>query len=386
MSRGLTLDDLRRYAVARSLFTPTTLKRALHRLGFVQADPIRAPARAQDLILRHRVRGYRANDLERRYSELGIAEDVFVNYGFVTAEVQALMHPRGTQGRWSPKRKAQAAEVLAFVRDRGTVHPRDVDAHFAHGSVTNYWGGSSNATTHLLESLHYRGLLRVVRRDRGVRVYAVHEHPAERLGSAARRDRLDRLADVVVRQYAPLPSASLSQLIGRLRYAAPQWRRELKSTLARTRQRLAHARVAGVDWYWPGDESPADARPDAAVRFLAPFDPIVWDRRRFELFWGWAYRFEAYTPLAKRRLGYYALPLLWRDEVIGWGNVAVRGGALAIDVGYVAGAAPRSAAFARELEAEVERMGRFLRPRLGLAVMGDEGAGRARDIFAPCRG
>src|SRR2546425_7232259 len=52
----ITLDDLRRFAVARSLFTPTTLKRALHRLGFVQADPIRAPARAQDLTLRHRVK------------------------------------------------------------------------------------------------------------------------------------------------------------------------------------------------------------------------------------------------------------------------------------------------------------------------------------------
>jgi uncharacterized protein YcaQ len=58
----MTLDDVRRFAVARSLFPPTTLKRALHKLGFVQADPIRAPARAQDLILRHRVTGYRAGD------------------------------------------------------------------------------------------------------------------------------------------------------------------------------------------------------------------------------------------------------------------------------------------------------------------------------------
>ncbi len=357
----MTLDHLRRYAVARSLFTPTTLKRAVHRLGFVQADPIRAPARAQDLILRHRVRGYRADDLERSYSKLDIAEDIFVNYGFVTAEVQALMHPRGTLPRWSPKRTTQARELLAFVRDRGTVHPRDVAAHFAHGSVTNYWGGSSNATTHLLDSMHYRGMLRVVRRDRGVRVYAVHEHPAERLDAAARRDRLDRLVDVIVRQYAPLPSLSLSPLIGRLRYAAPQWRRELKSTLARTRQRLSHARVDGVDWYWPADESPAKARVDGAVRFLAPFDPIVWDRRRFELFWGWAYRFEAYTPLPKRRLGYYALPLLWGDQVIGWVNVAARGAALALEVGYAAGAAPKSRAFTCELEAEVERMRRFLR-------------------------
>ena len=51
-----SLEDLRRYAVARSLFTPTTLPAAIRRLGFVQADPIRAPARAQDLTLRHRVR------------------------------------------------------------------------------------------------------------------------------------------------------------------------------------------------------------------------------------------------------------------------------------------------------------------------------------------
>ena len=62
------------------------------------------------------------------------------------------------------------------------------------------------------------------------------------------------------------------------------------------------------------------------MRLLAPFDPVVWDRRRFEILWGWAYRFEAYTPAAKRTLGYYALPLLWRDRVIGWGNLAVREG------------------------------------------------------------
>src|SRR6266566_9490379 len=91
---AITVDDLRRFAVARSLFRPTTLPRALARVKFVQADPIRAPARAQDLILRHRVKGYRAGDLERRYAQLDIAEDFFINYGFVTRELQALMHPR----------------------------------------------------------------------------------------------------------------------------------------------------------------------------------------------------------------------------------------------------------------------------------------------------
>ena len=66
----ITLDDLRRYAVARTLFKPTTLPAAIRKLGFVQADPMRAPARAQDLILFQRVNGYRAGDLERRYERL----------------------------------------------------------------------------------------------------------------------------------------------------------------------------------------------------------------------------------------------------------------------------------------------------------------------------
>src|SRR5262245_27575732 len=95
---GISLEDLRRFAVERSLFAPTTLPRALERLGFVQADPIRAPARAQDMILRHRVKGYRAGDLERRYVDLGLEEDFFLAYGFVTREVHALMHPRPETG------------------------------------------------------------------------------------------------------------------------------------------------------------------------------------------------------------------------------------------------------------------------------------------------
>src|SRR4029079_19066310 len=101
----ITLDDLRRFAVARTFFKPTTLKRAIQRMGFVQADPIRAPARAQDLTLRHRVRDYVAGDLERRYAALDVEEDVFINYGFVTRELHALMHPRQGKPRWGARHR-----------------------------------------------------------------------------------------------------------------------------------------------------------------------------------------------------------------------------------------------------------------------------------------
>jgi uncharacterized protein YcaQ len=165
------------------------------------------------------------------------------------------------------------------------------------------------------------------------------------------------LVDAAVRIYAPLPGASLAVLVRQLRFAVPQWHGELKSALGRAKQRLSHALVDGVDWYWPV-EAGEDAAPDT-VRLLAPFDPVVWDRSRFELLWGWVYRLEAYTPAPKRKLGYYALPLLWRDRVIGWGNLSVKNGELLAEFGYVE-SPPRGRAFQRELWAELDRMRTFL--------------------------
>ncbi|HTT18465.1 MAG TPA: crosslink repair DNA glycosylase YcaQ family protein [Candidatus Sulfotelmatobacter sp.] len=363
---SVILDDLRRMTVARSLFLPTTLKRALDRMQFVQADPIRAPARAQDLILRHRVRDYRAGDLERRYTKLGIEEDFFINYGFATRQLQLLMHPRSDAGvpaagclPWPAAQRKRAQLLLDFVHKRGSVHPREVDEYFAHGTVKNYWGGSSNATTHLLDAMHYQGLLRIVRRDAGIRVYAAHEHPAVTLDDAGREARLDVLADAAILIYAPLPLGSLRFVLRRLRFAAPQWEDKITAAIHRARQRLVRAEVDGVEWYWPADWKLPRGRPDERVRLLAPFDPVVWDRWRFEKLWGWTYRFEAYTPAAKRVRGYYAMPMLWRDRVTGWGNLSVKDGSLIAEFGYVK-SEPRDPVFKRELEAELGRMREFL--------------------------
>ncbi len=356
---AITLADLRRHAVARSLFTPTTLPKAIARLGFVQADPIRAPARAQDLTLRHRVKGYRVGDLERRYPKLPVEEDFFVNYGFVTPELHALMHPRSALREWPAERWARAEAVWHFVQARGEAHPREVDDHFAHGHTTNGFGGRSKASTQLLDAMHYRGLLRVARRDNGIRLYAAHQPQA---APADVPDTLDRLVDVLVMKYAPLPQSGLRQLVAMLQHAVPQWKGQLRAALQRATQRLPHAEVDGVRWYWPDGEDPALRRwkVEDRVRLLAPFDPVVWDRDRFERLWGWAYRFEAYTPPAKRVRGYYALPLLWRDQVIGWGNLSVVEGRLQADIGHVDGQVPKEKAYRRALDAELADMAAFL--------------------------
>jgi uncharacterized protein YcaQ len=359
----IRIAALRRYAIARSIFSPTTLRRAIERLGFVQADPIRAPAREQDLILRHRVRNYRVSDLERRYAALGLEEDYFVNYGFLPSRHHALLHPRTTVVRRGSVAHRRMADLLAYAGERGEVHPRDAASRFAHGRVTNYFGGDSHATTQLLDRMHYQGLLRVARRDNGIRVYALREGAQSIAGAPGWQQQAEALLHLVVNLYAPLPAAGLTQLTAMLRRASPHLSPALALASGRARHALAHATVDGTVWYWPTDEDPGQFREDTppAVRLLAPFDPVVWDRRRFEQFWGWAYRFEAYTPAAKRKLGYYALPLLWRDRVIGWGNLSVDAGKLVADIGYVTGSAPLDRIYRRELAAELERVASFLR-------------------------
>jgi uncharacterized protein YcaQ len=116
--------------------------------------------------------------------------------------------------------------------------------------------------------------------------------------------------------------------------------------------------IDGLEYVWPTPMKIMEAG-EPMVRFLAPFDPLVWDRRRFEHLWGWAYRFEAYTPPTKRVRGYYAMPLLWEDDVIGWANANVRAGRLSIDVGFTK-PPPSGPDFGHALEAETERLRSFL--------------------------
>ena len=208
--------------------------------------------------------------------------------------------------------------------------------------------------------MHYRGLLRVVRREAGIRIYGTHDQPSTPCDPLTRRARLDALVGVAVGTYAPLPAASLSMLVRRLRYAVPQWTGELGQALARAKRGLARTRVDGLDWYWPAHESFPSGAAEDAVRLLAPFDPVVWDRRRFEILWGWPYRFEAYTPVAKRKFGYYALPLLWRERIIGWGNLSVRNGRLDPVIGYITSRAPRDRMFRPALQEELDRIRVFL--------------------------
>lgn len=357
------LKQLRRYAIARSLFKPTSLLRAILRLGFVQADPMRAPARAQDLILMHRVKQYRVGELERRYLHLAIEEAFFINYGFLPRAVAALLYPRRTPNpwdSWDAKMQAHAQDVLAFVSQRGQTQAKDVQAHFNHGRMKR-WGADLNVSNHLLEGLHYRGLLRVTRREAGTRIYQAVEHAPQDDSPDDRFARAEQFLDLLVKLYAPLPARSLSYLCTLLRSGVSHLSAEVRAVQEQARSRYAHALVEGQLWFWPQRENPVSNRHqvDDRLRFFTPFDPVVWDRRRFQLFWGWQYKLEAYVPAHKRLMGHYAMPMLWGEQMLGWANLKVVDGRLQHELGFV-GARPRDRAFQLALDEALHQMQLFL--------------------------
>ncbi|HEY3178144.1 MAG TPA: crosslink repair DNA glycosylase YcaQ family protein [Casimicrobiaceae bacterium] len=354
----MKLAALRAYAVTRTLCKPVDLAAAVRNLGFVQIDPIRAPARAQDLILRHRVADYRAGDLEKRFPELPLVEDFVHVYGVLPESSLRLLHPRRRLHTWRVERDhpALARNVVGHIERNGPTHPRDLTRALGSARIVNGWGGSSAVTTRMLEALHYRGKLRVVRRNNGVKIYALA--PARDPGPPL-SVRAYQLLQLLVRLYAPLSMASLRQLAKMVTEdSIPEASRERALAQLLKSGWLARGVVEDVEYLWPADESARAEAPDT-VRLLAPFDPIVWDRRRFARLWSWEYRFEAYTPPAKRRFGYYALPMLWRDRVIGWANVTLKSGRLDVATGF-AGEKPRSSRFVRQLEREIDSLARSL--------------------------
>ncbi|HEX9391389.1 MAG TPA: crosslink repair DNA glycosylase YcaQ family protein [Usitatibacteraceae bacterium] len=360
----MTPDDLRRFAVGRSLHASQDLFTAINRLGYVQADPIRAPARAQDLILRHRVIGYRIDDLEKQYSQLPVREEMLHNYGFVPQDHLNLLYPRRPSPRWQEfmaGHRGLRGKVLRYLADHAEAHPRDVERALGSGARINGWGSSSSATTLMLEGLHREGKTMVLRRDAGIRIYATASALDRdlRLAPGARADGLVRL---LINLYAPLPLRSLAQLISMVGHRKPDVDYPARIDRMVKRGEVMRETIDGLVYLWPANES-APAFVDDRVYLLAPFDPVVWDRRRFEHLWGWAYRFEAYTPPAKRKLGYYALPMLWRAQVIGWANVSIDNERLRVETGFAhklpSGREAR-AVFKHELAAEIQRLGSFL--------------------------
>jgi uncharacterized protein YcaQ len=207
-----------------------------------------------------------------------------------------------------------------------------------------------------MESLHERGALRVAHRNKGIRIYETAETCEPTMSNEA------RFKEIIMATLTAMGATTRKFLLSELSHF-----RYLVEPLEDRREHLqvlineGRIRVDLIDAveYVSVDQAPKAKKEPSGVRILAPFDPIVRDRTRFEHLWNWTYRFEAYTPKARRKLGYYAMPVLWQNSIIGWANASVENGRLKIDFGY-ATKKPDQKQFREEAEKEVIRLATFL--------------------------
>ena len=266
------------------------------------------------------------------------------------------MHPRGGPTPWTAARGRHVRALLDFVRDaRRGASARGGRALLAR-HVTNYWGGSSSATTHLLDADALpRPAAGGAPRGRHPDLCRARARAGPR-DAAARRAQLDALVDVIVAKYAPLPAASLSTpgQAAALRRSAVDGRAGSHASAREAAARPRARRRRGLVLAGGGDPR----RPPRPTTRCA-----CWRRSirscgtaavRDALGLGLSLRGLHAGAQAQAR--YYALPLLWRDRVIGWGNVSVKRRDAAVGLRLRRVAPPRDRVFRRALEEELNRL------------------------------
>jgi uncharacterized protein len=403
MSGAIEIDRAaaRRFMVARHFLAPprslpaepASVMRVIDRLGSLQFDPLDVTGRNHDLVLAARIGGYqRASTDELLYGSRSLYETY--NKGLSIVPTTELPWYRiawdlsraDHEGAAFDEHASLVEELLDRIRTDGPLSATDVAPRAA---IDWYWR-PTNQVRAILEALAEAGILGLTRREGNRRIYDLVERlfPAELL--ALRHPERDQ------RRHKLLSRYRAHGLLGRSGSA------ELWSGVA-NRQRKAHdstipskaelldelveggslvpVAVEGVrgDRFVVSEETPmleAAGRPTAgasrrggaddllpAVAFLAPLDPFVWDRDFLRSLYGFDYVWEVYVPAAKRRWGYYVLPLLFGDSLVGRiePRIARRAGRLEVtDMWWEAGFDPLTAeGFVDALVGALEALARF---------------------------
>jgi uncharacterized protein YcaQ len=330
----------RRFLVRRHLLDPprslaaesASVLRVVDRLGFLQFDPLEVPgARSHDLMLHARIAGYRrewcdrwlyGKPRERRLIEL-------YNKSLNIVPMQELPHYRIKWTRLESQYRdgilRQQAPVAEAILERiQTDGPLSTAAFREHGHAVDWWWAPTPAARAVLEALFVSGRLGIARREGNRRHY----------------DLIERLVPAkLLARHESEEDATRHRLLSRYRavgLTGTGGQAEMGIGNAADRRRrtdglvsegvLIPVQVEGLKatQYILADEKPIlDAsskrapRSARAVSFIAPLDPLLWDRRKLRELWGFDYLWEVYVPAAKRRWGYYVLPILFGDRLVG---------------------------------------------------------------------
>jgi hypothetical protein len=287
-STEVTLAQARRIAVRAQLLDGSARDalETVRRLGFLQMDPISTVAPPQYLVLWSRLGPYDPAALDRLLWE---EKKLFEWKAFIwpiedLPLVRARMRERWGRYRWQRWAKEFLKEqaglrryVLRELERRGPLPSRELEHRAARAEERYVWWGTRAQLTWMLELLHRRGRIAVAGRRGG-----------------------ERLWDLAERWYPETETVSVREAE---RILAEKRFRALGVKLDKGRL-LAHPEVV---------DGPVGSR----VTFLSPFDRLVHDRARAEALWDFHYRLEMYVPKAKREYGYYVLPVLRGDRLIG---------------------------------------------------------------------
>ncbi len=347
----LSAAGARRFLATRHLLAPARSQTAglegvravFDRLGSIQFDPLAVAGRNHDLVLHARVRDYDpawTNELLYGSRELFEA----YNKGLSLLPTSELPWHRHTWDKFKGRHEGDTfsryeetlEHVLERIRDEGPLCSLDFDRAKA---IDWYWGPTSEVRA-VLEALSEAGVVGLARREGNRRYFDLIErlYPPELLGEERpdREQRRHRLHSRY-RAHGLLGEGGQSELwygIGPARATKKDppgtvTRTELRAELVEAGE-LMPVRVEGVRGtrYVLGEEresllacaAAADAGEPldgASVAFLAPLDPLAWDRHLMRDLFDFDYVWEVYVPEAKRRWGYYVLPLLWGDRLVG---------------------------------------------------------------------
>jgi uncharacterized protein len=284
----VTQEEARRIAVRAQLLdgSASDVLETVRRLGFLQMDPISTVAPPQYLVLWSRLRGYDRPLLDRLLWE---EKKLFEWNAFIwpiedLPLIRARMRERWGHYKWQRWAKEFLKEqaglrryVLRELERRGPLLSRELEHPETRAKERYVWWGTRAQLTWMLDLLHRRGLIAIVGRRGG-----------------------QRLWDLAERWYPETETVPLA---------------EARHILEEKRFRALGVKLEKGRWLVHPD---ADARPvPPRTTFLSPFDRLVYDRDRAEALWGFRYRLEMYVPKARREYGYYVLPILYGDDVVG---------------------------------------------------------------------
>jgi len=301
---------------------------AIRRMGALQIDTIHVVARSPYLVLWSRL-----GEFEPRWLEALLAEGKLFEYWsheacFLPVEDYALYRHRmldaGGMGwkyshDWITKHRKEVERVLSHVREHGATRSADFARTDGRGGGWWEWKPEKRA----LEMLFTAGELMIARRQNFQRVYDLRERVLPAWNDALLPSKEETRDTRALKAVGALG-------VTKARWVADYFRTNKKETTAAVVRladegRLLRFKVEGWDEEAFAhtenlkliEQASAGKLRPALTTLLSPFDPLVWDRVRARELFGFDYRLECYTPAPKRRFGYFTLPVLHRERLVG---------------------------------------------------------------------